>query len=89
MPGTHPPCAPEYPRRIIELARAGVRLMSVTRSPSAHFGQIGVIKEEGEGLPPIDVTNARRKGSEDQTSQAGKTKAVFSCLWFRRIANTV
>ena len=23
MPGTHPPCAPEYPRRIIELARAG------------------------------------------------------------------
>jgi hypothetical protein len=36
MPGTHPQCAPEYRRRIIELARArGARLMSVMCSPSA------------------------------------------------------
>ena len=38
MPGTHPPYAPEYRRRIIELARAGRSVQELAREfePSAN-----------------------------------------------------
>ena len=38
MPGTHPPYAPEYRRRIVELARAGRKIEELAREfePSAN-----------------------------------------------------
>jgi transposase len=64
MPGTHPPYAPEYRRRIVELARAGRNVNELAREfePSANAIRQW-IKQAGldEGLRNDGLTTAERE----------------------------
>ena len=64
MPGTHPPYAPEYRRRIIELARAGRRIEELAREfePSANAIRQWVKQAElDEGLRSDGLTTSERE----------------------------
>ena len=64
MPRTHPPYAPEYRRRIVELARAGRKIDELTREfePSANAIRKWV-KQAGldEGLRSDGLTSSARE----------------------------
>lgn len=64
MPRTHPPYAPEYRRRIVELARAGRKVAELTREfePSANAIRKWV-KQAGldEGLRSDGLTSSERE----------------------------
>jgi transposase len=64
MPRTHPPYAPEYRRRIIELARAGRPIRQLAREFEASANAIGQwVKQAGldEGLRSDGLTTAERE----------------------------
>jgi len=64
MPGTHPPYAPEYRRRIIELARAGRSVQELAREfePSANAIRNWVEQTAlDEGLRSDGLTTAERE----------------------------
>jgi len=63
MPRTHPPYAPEYRRRIIELARTGRPIAQLAREFEASANAIGKwVKQAGldEGLRSDRLTTAER-----------------------------
>jgi transposase len=65
MPSIHPPYAPEYRRRIIELARAGRSIKELAREfePSANaIGQWVKQAALDEGLRSDGLTTAEREG---------------------------
>jgi transposase len=64
MPGTHPPDAPEYRRRIIELARAGRGVNQLAREFESSANAIRKwIKQAGldEGLRNDGLTTSERE----------------------------
>ncbi len=64
MPRTHPPYAPEYRRRIIELARAGRPIAQLAREFEASANAIRKwVKQAGldEGLRSDGLTTAERE----------------------------
>ena len=64
MPGTHPPYAPEYRRRIVELARAGRSLEELAREfePSANAIRKWVKQAAlNEGLRNDGLTTSERE----------------------------
>jgi len=64
MPGTHPPYAPEYRRRIIELARAGRKIEELAREfePSANAIRKWVKQAAlDEGLRKDGLTTGERE----------------------------
>src|SRR6266851_666488 len=64
MPRTHPPYAPEYRRRIIELARAGRPIAQLAREFEASANAIRKwVKQAGldEGLRSDWLTTAERE----------------------------
>ena len=64
MPRTHPPYAPEYRRRLVELARAGRKIDELAREfePSANAIRTWV-KQAGldEGLRSDGLTSSERE----------------------------
>jgi transposase len=64
MPRTHPPYAPEYRRRIVELARGGRNLSELAREfePTVETIRQWVKQEElDEGLRSDGLTTAERE----------------------------
>ena len=67
MPRTHPPYAPEYRRRIIELARAGRPIAQLAREFEASANAIRKwVKQAGldEGLRNDGQTTAEREETQ-------------------------
>ena len=74
MPRTHPPYAPEYRRRIIELARAGRTIAQLAREFEASANAIRKwVKQAGldEGLRSDGLTTASAKNSTGCGARTG------------------
>ncbi len=64
MPGTHPPYAPEYRRRIIELARAGHSIKELAREFEASANSIRKWVKQAEldeGVRSDGLTSSERE----------------------------
>jgi hypothetical protein len=84
MPGTHPPYAPEYRRRIIELARAGRSVQELAREfePSANAIRNWVKQTAlDEGLRSDGLTTTERESS---TACAGRTGCCAKRRYFQK-----
>jgi transposase len=90
MPGTHPPYAPEYRRRIIELARAGRSVQELAREfePSANairnwVNQTGL--DEGlrsDGLTTTEREELNRLRRENRVLREEREILSKAAAWF-------
>jgi transposase len=90
MPSTHPPYAPEYRRRIIELARAGRSINELAREfePSANairkwVKQVGL--DEGlrsDGLTTAEREELNRLRRENRVLREEREILAKAAAWF-------
>ena len=91
MPGTHPPYAPEYRRRIIELARAGRSVQELAREfePSANairnwVKQTAPIDEglRSDGLTTTEREELNRLRRENRVLREEREILSKAAAWF-------
>jgi transposase len=92
MPQTHPPCAPEYRRRIMELARSGRPIQELVREfePSANairkwIKQAGL--DEGlrsDGLTTSERDELNRLRRENRVLREEREVLSKAAAWFAR-----
>ena len=90
MPGTHPPYAPEYRRRIIELARAGRSFQELAREfePSANAIRKWVTQaglDEGlrsDGLTTTEREELKRLRRENRVLREEREILSKAAAWF-------
>ena len=90
MPGTHPPYAPEYRRRIIEMARAGRSVQELAREfePSANAIRNWVKQtalDEGlrsDGLTTTEREELNRLRRENRVLREEREILSKAAAWF-------
>lgn len=97
MPRTRPPYAPEYRRRIIELARAGRSIKELAREfePSANAIRQWVhqaARDEGQrsdGLTTDERTELNRLRRENRVLREEREILAKAAAWFATETGTV
>ena len=90
MPGTHAPYAPEYRRRIVELARAGRSVQELARElePSANAIRNWVKQAEldeglrSDGLTTIEREELNRLCRENRVLREEREILSKAAAWF-------
>ena len=90
MPGTHPPYAPEYRRRIIELARAGRSIEELAREFEASANSIRKWVRQAEldegvrsdGLTTSEREELNRLRRENRVLREEREILAKAAAWF-------